>query len=46
MKDPIPRIQYKDNENKLWNYLFTNLREKMFKHGCKEFINNFKEFEK
>ena len=46
MKDPIPRVDYKENENKMWNFLFTKLREQIYKHGCREFVQNFKTIEK
>lgn len=27
MKDPIPKVEYREEENKLWTFLFTKLRE-------------------
>lgn len=30
MSDPIPMVDYKDSEHKMWQFLFAKLREKIY----------------
>uniref|UniRef100_A0A1I8G9W5 tryptophan 5-monooxygenase n=1 Tax=Macrostomum lignano TaxID=282301 RepID=A0A1I8G9W5_9PLAT len=40
---PIPLVDYTEEENRTWSIVFNRLCELYDKHACKEFLENFKE---
>ncbi|XP_071817612.1 tyrosine 3-monooxygenase-like isoform X1 [Apostichopus japonicus] len=43
---PIPRVEYTDDELKTWNFVYTQLKTLFITHACQEFVDSFNALEK